>query len=313
MNCYSKIINCDKCHMLGINYFDERKENLDYAYSYKPETIKYLWIVESPPFSNPPRYFYRPDLTRYDSLFREVMKSVNIIPTNPKEKSLLKFMGKGHFLIDSAKCPVDKDNSHLKPKMIDNCSDILQNEVSELNPKNILIIKSSIYSTVLNSLKKIGFNSLVLNHSSIPFPGSGQQVRFRDAISNYLNIEKHENMVSKNNIKITKQIKELKMDSVLITNITEKDAKAKKIRITSGNKHLFPSERLGFVQKYDLTFSNDDLSFIATYTIGSKDGRSRSGILKLGDELYLLQLMITEGTTLKITKTGLQQYEINRL
>ena len=222
------IIKCEKCKPLGINYKIERKENLNFAYSYKPENIKYLWIVESPPFSSPPRYFYRPELTKFDSLFREVMKSLNIVPTNPKEKSLRQFMEMGHFLIDSAKCPVDKGHSHLKSKMIKNCSDLLKNEVSSLNPKNIFIIKSSIFSTVLNSLKEINYQSIVLNDTPIPFPGSGQQIRFRNAISNYLT-DRDDNNKSELNSKPTIQNKELKtMDSVFITNITAKDAKEKK-------------------------------------------------------------------------------------
>ena len=188
MSYLDEIINCAKCKSLGVDYAVERKENLDFAYQYKPDKIKYLWIVESPPYSYPPRYFYRSELTRYDSLFRGIMNSLNIVPSNPKEQSLMKFKEYGHFLIDCAKCPVDKEHSHLKSRMIHNCSDILKSEVSAIDPQNILIIKSSIYSSVLNSLREIGYQSNVLNDSPIPFPGSGQQVRFRNAIAQYLDI-----------------------------------------------------------------------------------------------------------------------------
>lgn len=53
-----KILECNLCDSLGINFEKEREENLRYAYQYKPEKIKILWIVESPPKSDPPRYFY---------------------------------------------------------------------------------------------------------------------------------------------------------------------------------------------------------------------------------------------------------------
>ena len=103
-----KILTCNKCETLGINFRAERENNLDYAYEFKPDKIKYLWIVESPPKSDPPRYFYRPELTAFDSLFRETMKAINIPVTNPKTESLLAFQKRGHFLIDSMKCPADK-------------------------------------------------------------------------------------------------------------------------------------------------------------------------------------------------------------
>ena len=313
MSYFNDIIECEKCISLGINYKFERKENLDFAYSYKPESIKYLWIVESPPFSNPPRYFYRPELTRYDSLYREIMKSLNIIPSNPKVKSLKIFMELGHFLIDSAKCPVDKNHSHLKSNMIDNCSGLLRKEVSSLNPKSILIIKSSIYSTIFSSLKEIGYQTIILNNAPIPFPGSGQQVRFRKAITKYLNIEFDDHEIEETSNSTIQKEERITKNSIIITNITAKDAKAKKIRITANNKPLFPSERSGIVQKYDLTFSHNDEYYIANYTIGSKDRRNRSGIIKLGDELYLNKLNISEGTSLRIRKIDLHKYEINKI
>ncbi len=181
-----QIIDCKKCSSIGIDYSYERTENLSYAYQYIPENVNTLWIVESPPFSDPPRYFYRPELTGNDSLFREVMKSLNIIPSSPKNESLNEFKKLGYFLIDAAKCPVDKGNSHLKPLMIKNCSSILQQEVISLQPNKIVIIKSNLYHTVQQSLKEIDFNTRIINFKPIPFPGSGQQRRFREAISELL-------------------------------------------------------------------------------------------------------------------------------
>ena len=177
-----QIIDCKKCSSLGIDYKEEREENLSYAYYYKPRDVKVLWIVESPPFSDPPRYFYRPELTGYDSLFREVMKSLSIVPSSPKNNSLNEFKELGHFLIDASKCPVDKRNSHLKPQIIHNCSPILQQEVVSLQPQRIVIVKASLYDHVYRNMFEIGFEKKVANSKAIPFPGSGQQRRFRDAI-----------------------------------------------------------------------------------------------------------------------------------
>ena len=51
------------------------------------------------------------------------MKALHGTPSNPKNKCLEKFMDRGHFPIDAAKCPADKDNSHLKPQIMNNCSE----------------------------------------------------------------------------------------------------------------------------------------------------------------------------------------------
>lgn len=188
-----KIITCNKCEHLGINFHFEREDNLNFAYNYKPDKVKFLWIVESPPKSDPPRYFYRPELTAFDSLFRETMKALGIPVTNPKTNALLQFQSKGHFLIDSMKCPADKSNSHLKPQMRMNCRDILKEEVLSLNPENILIIKADVYNPVRILLSEIdnddaelNISSRVLNKRSIPFPGSGQQARFREMVSEFI-------------------------------------------------------------------------------------------------------------------------------
>ncbi len=190
-----KILDCILCLSLGINFEIEREENLRYAYQYKPEKVKILWIVESPPKSVPPRYFYRPELTRFDSLFRETMKALNIPISNPKSTALKEFQSRGNFLIDSMKCPADKSNAHLKPQMRINCSSILKEEILSLNPENILIIKADVYDPVISLLKesdnldpKKNVSDKVLNKHSIPFPGSGQQVRFREAVKQYLKL-----------------------------------------------------------------------------------------------------------------------------
>jgi len=183
---FGDVIKCKKCLPLGVDYGKERKENLELAYHFLPKPIKVLWILESPPKSDPPRYFYRPELTRHDGLYREVMKCLGIEPTNPKTHGLHEFRRRGHFLIDLAKCPVDKDNSHLKSQIFENCSAIFTKEVIELRPEKILIIKSTNYDLVSSRLKEIGVGEKVINDEPIPYPGSGQQVRFREAIRRYL-------------------------------------------------------------------------------------------------------------------------------
>ena len=41
---------------------------------YKPETIKYLFVAETPPKTNSERFFYFENVMEQDSLFLETMK-----------------------------------------------------------------------------------------------------------------------------------------------------------------------------------------------------------------------------------------------
>jgi len=182
---FKQIIKCEICLGLGVDYRKERKENLRHAYNHNSDHIKVMWILESPPKSDLPRYFNGPQLTKYDCLYREIMETLGITPTDPKTGGLKEFKKIGHFLIDIAKCPVDKDNSHLKLSMFENCSDIFKKEVIYLNPENILIVKSPNYDLINKRLKEVGFGDRVINNEPIPHPGSGQQGNFRKAIDRY--------------------------------------------------------------------------------------------------------------------------------
>jgi hypothetical protein len=100
---------------------------------------------------------------------------------------------------------------------------------------------------------------------------------------------------------------------IYIDNITKSDFKNRNIRIKVENKYLFPAEKPGKSISYSLDFKVGNIDFIAKYTIGSKDGKSRSGILKLGDSIYQETLKIQIGTNLKISKTKENKYIIERL
>ena len=102
-------------------------------------------------------------------------------------------------------------------------------------------------------------------------------------------------------------------ETAYIDNITKSDMKSRNIRIKVDNKHLFPTEKLGNPISYFLDFKVGNIDFVAEYKIGSKDGKSRSGILKLGDRIYQETLRIQIGTNLKIGKSKENKYIIERL
>lgn len=125
-----------------------------------------------------------------------------------------------------------------------------------------------------------------------------------------LKLEKQET----NKPKLQRKVTSLSGSGIIyINNISNNDTKSRNIRIKVENKHLFPVEQLGNPITYYLDFNVDSIEFIAKYTIGSKDGKSRSGVLKLGDNVYKNILKIKVGTNLKINKSKENKYSIERL
>lgn len=100
--------------------------------------------------------------------------------------------------------------------------------------------------------------------------------------------------------------------TIYIDNVTKSDVNNRKIRIKVENKHLFPTEKPRNPLTYLLDFKIGNVDFAAKYTIGSKDGKSRSGVLKLGDNVYQETLKIKVGTNLKISKSKENKYTIER-
>jgi phage terminase large subunit-like protein len=87
---------------------------------YQPQSIKYLFIAETPPKTNSDRFFYFENVTERDSLFIETMKIlyphlINDIDVKDirqmKSKLLLKFKSEGFYLIDSLNEPFEQKYS----------------------------------------------------------------------------------------------------------------------------------------------------------------------------------------------------------
>ncbi len=102
-------------------------------------------------------------------------------------------------------------------------------------------------------------------------------------------------------------------ETIYIDNIKESDLKSRSVRIKVENKHIFPAEKPGNPTSYLLNFITGNIEFVAEYKIGSKDGKTRSGILKLGNSIYQETLKIQVGTGLKISKSKEKNYTIEKL
>jgi hypothetical protein len=130
------------------------------------------------------------------------------------------------------------------------------------------------------------------------------------ACNNYQIPENIQHKINNSHLKIN--ITEAVSNSIYIDNLTEVDVKGKKIRILTDSKYLFPQEVTGKPLSYELFFITQDKEFVVTYTIGSNDGKSRSGILKFSDDIYAEILKIKTGTRLKISKFSDDKYTIEK-
>jgi hypothetical protein len=57
-------------------------------------------------------------------------------------------------------------------------------DVKKLKPKNITIVKTSIYVPVRDALEKAGLGEKILNEKALPFPSYGHQKTCRQMLRN---------------------------------------------------------------------------------------------------------------------------------
>jgi hypothetical protein len=153
---------------------------------YLPQKIKYIFLLESPPISG--GYFYDPDGRATEQLFSAVMKVINYRPVS-KADGLREFARRGYVLVDATYSPVNHIKNERKrnqailrdlPDLIDG----LRKMVGRRRVK-IILIKANICQMLEAPLKAVGFN-VINNGISVPFPGSGQQNKFFQAIKQLL-------------------------------------------------------------------------------------------------------------------------------
>lgn len=142
-----------------------------WARAFRPQTVDLLLIAEAPP-SVLDRYFYFPIVPTQDSLFREVARALlSEEPTRENKRDLLKALqSDGVFLIDAVQEPVEGRYSIPIGRLI--------SRVRRLDPERVIVVKTGVYDRVFDPLRKAGIPIVPVR---IPFPGSGQQVKFHRA------------------------------------------------------------------------------------------------------------------------------------
>lgn len=149
---------------------DWRRIREEAAAKYQPRDIRLLLVAEAPP-SSLDRYFYFPDVSTQDSLFRYVVRLVLGIEPDRRSKlhELERLQAAGVFLTDLCVDPLSEQSS------LRACVPDLVSRAAHLDPDHIIVIKTRVYDEVAHGLRQAG---LPIVNARIAFPGSGQQRRF---------------------------------------------------------------------------------------------------------------------------------------
>jgi len=151
-----------------------------------PKNIKVIFIFESPPSNC--RFFYDKTAKARDgeeSLFREMMKLIDykINGDENKKEGLELFRKVGFLLVDSTYTPIDYLSAAKCKNMILQDLSNLKNDLNKIikDKVKIILVKSNVCKLLEKPLKDDGFN-IANNGRVIPYPGCGQQEKFRRAI-----------------------------------------------------------------------------------------------------------------------------------
>jgi hypothetical protein len=137
-----------------------------------------LLVAEAPPPSLD-RYFYFEDVRDQDSLFRYVVRTVlgEEPSRSAKPQQLGRLRDSGVFLIDLKVDPKVGDESLAG--YVEN----LVSRAADLAPAHVITIKANVCNLCQEPLRATG---LPVVDERVPFPGSGQQGRFVEAMDRAL-------------------------------------------------------------------------------------------------------------------------------
>lgn len=161
---------------------------------WKPERVRLLLIAESAPDDGGDpanrRFFYDEHLTSKDGLFREV---VRVRYDNPKLDSgpeaktpwLEKLKADGIYLIDLAGVPVNYHSPSQRLEALQRSVEETVALASSLSPEGVALVKQNVFDLLEAPVRAADLP--LLHDEFIPFPGSGQQKRFRERFAQALN------------------------------------------------------------------------------------------------------------------------------
>jgi len=314
------ISQCEECKTFGITGFN-RERFLAHAAEFLPPKVRLLIVAPWPPAASPATSFYHKPLSPVDTLFREIMISLGIMnegqPSFTKLPFLCEFARKGYYLVYAARCPADGSGISRKARafILSSCSHFLADEIKQLEPENIIIVDHLLFDPVREMLTRIGYADKLAYTKRIPFPIRGEQPKFRQILAR---VARKVGELSPQEAGRfprparppapgpkapagTPPPEEIGEGSVfIIDNITSNDIAKNQVRVMVSSKPYFPSEKRGEPRAYPITLVMGEEACSATFRIGSRDRKSRSGVLKLGKELTS-NLGLSSGARLRFT------------
>lgn len=184
--------------MADIEHFATRESARD---RYIPDEIKWLLVTEAPTMDEN-NHFYFTNVQGKDNLFIETMDALfretyphifkkgyrNIMELRRNKRAFLElFREKGFFLIDAVDHPMAEGAGKIEiARVVRSASPELAHRIRKLSTDQtrVVLIKSSVFG-VKDDLKALGVRRIV-NRCAIPFPDSGQQLRYRTLLRDCL-------------------------------------------------------------------------------------------------------------------------------
>lgn len=131
--------------------------------SFRPNSIKLLFIGEAPPASG--RFFY----CRNSGLFRAMRDAFQLADRSINGENFLShFKASGYYLIDLCASPVDQLNPPERRLARKSAVPTLATKISELRPLKIATLLRSIESDVLHAIAMANWKGPILH---LPYPG----------------------------------------------------------------------------------------------------------------------------------------------
>jgi hypothetical protein len=143
--------------------------------AYRPATLRFLLLAESPPDpgSADRRYFYSPTLSQHDNLYRGVSEAAYGLEATfdlaRKTDVLERLKDDGYWLIDAVESPINKSSSSARRTAIRSAAPALVERCRRLDPAiGIIICHTVVYKEAAHKLHAAGLK--VLHDRPLPFP-----------------------------------------------------------------------------------------------------------------------------------------------
>jgi len=157
---------------------------------YKPETMRYIFIGEAFPCADD-QFFYYEDVSKQDNLFLYLVRSIfddlqNIDAKQLRlnKKTVLQRMREEGYYVDfSVDSIVQKGTKNSEKQKIirSNTSRLLERLAPYKHNAQIILLTTGVFSLLYDHFISNGFT--VVNTFPIPYPGSGQQGKFKESMS----------------------------------------------------------------------------------------------------------------------------------